>query len=74
MNTPSPSNSPLFATGRALAIAVSVSLATLAVALAYEHAPAVRRADPPVSAVSAPRPQDVRGEPDASAVTIFDSN
>jgi hypothetical protein len=47
-----------------------VSLATLAVALAYEHAPAVRRADPPVSAVSAPGPQDVRGEADASAATM----
>jgi hypothetical protein len=47
-----------------------VSPATLAAALAYEDAPAVRRADPPASAVIAPGPQDVRGEPDASAVTM----
>jgi hypothetical protein len=71
MITPFPSNSPLYARFpvRALAVAVSLSLATLAVALAYDHAPTARRADPPVATVSAPGPQVVRGEPDASAVT-----
>ena len=65
MKTASPSKSPLYARWpvRALGIAISLSLATLAVALAFEHAPSVRRADPPVSAVSASGPQDVRGEP-----------